>query len=201
MPRKIPKTNLSESADPQGGTKESRKLKARREKGRSLWFGMGMFGLVGWSVAIPTLAGIALGVWVDTRWPGPLFLDVDAAGHRRGVRMPECLVLGKTGEQSMIKDLLVAVLCGGAGIGGIHFAGLWWTVRRIQTSRRPGLLVLTSFLVRAGLTVSALYLILGCMLGATAVQSARIPAGAKPLRASMVSLLPLFFPSKNEVPM
>jgi ATP synthase protein I len=32
---------------------------------------MGMFGLVGWSVAIPTLAGIALGVWVDTRWPGP----------------------------------------------------------------------------------------------------------------------------------
>lgn len=51
--------------------KESRKLKARREKGRSLWFGMGMFGVVGWSVAIPTLAGIALGVWVDTRWPGP----------------------------------------------------------------------------------------------------------------------------------
>jgi ATP synthase protein I len=53
------------------GRKESRKLKARREKGRSLWFGMGMFGLVGWSVAIPTLAGIALGVWVDSRWPGP----------------------------------------------------------------------------------------------------------------------------------
>lgn len=53
------------------GQKESRKLKARREKVCSLWFGMGMFGLVGWSVAIPTLAGIALGVWVDSRWPGP----------------------------------------------------------------------------------------------------------------------------------
>jgi ATP synthase protein I len=71
MPRRIPKTNLSESLIRKVGQKESRKLKARREKGRSLWFGMGMFGLVGWSVAIPTLAGIALGVWVDSRWPGP----------------------------------------------------------------------------------------------------------------------------------
>jgi F1F0 ATPase subunit 2 len=59
----------------------------------------------------------------------------------------------------MIKDLMVAFI-GGAGIGGIHFAGLWWTIRRIQTVRRPGLLALTSFLVRAGLTTSALYLIL-----------------------------------------
>lgn len=45
--------------------KESRKIRARREKGRDVWFGLGMFGLVGWSVAIPTLAGIALGVWLD----------------------------------------------------------------------------------------------------------------------------------------
>ncbi len=29
-----------------------------------------MFGLVGWSVAIPTLIGIAVGVWLDRRWPG-----------------------------------------------------------------------------------------------------------------------------------
>jgi ATP synthase protein I len=29
-----------------------------------------MFGLVGWSVAIPTLLGIALGLWLDARWPG-----------------------------------------------------------------------------------------------------------------------------------
>jgi ATP synthase protein I len=49
--------------------KQERKLKARREKDRSVWFGLGMFGLVGWSVAIPTLIGIALGVWIDTRWP------------------------------------------------------------------------------------------------------------------------------------
>jgi ATP synthase protein I len=29
-----------------------------------------MFGLVGWSVTIPTLAGIALGAWLDHRYPG-----------------------------------------------------------------------------------------------------------------------------------
>jgi ATP synthase protein I len=50
-------------------TKEARKIKARREKDRSIWFGLGMFGLIGWSVAVPTLIGIAIGVWIDTKWP------------------------------------------------------------------------------------------------------------------------------------
>jgi ATP synthase protein I len=45
--------------------KETRKIKARREKDRGLWFGLGMFGLVGWSVVIPTLLGVGLGVWLD----------------------------------------------------------------------------------------------------------------------------------------
>jgi ATP synthase protein I len=52
------------------GRKERRKLRARAEKGRALWFGLGTFGLVGWSVAIPTLACVAIGVWLDARWPG-----------------------------------------------------------------------------------------------------------------------------------
>jgi ATP synthase protein I len=47
------------------GIKEARKLKAHREKDRGIWFGLGMFGLVGWAVAIPTLIGIALGIWLD----------------------------------------------------------------------------------------------------------------------------------------
>jgi ATP synthase protein I len=51
-------------------TKEERKIKARRERDKSVWFGLGMFGLVGWSVAIPTLIGVALGVWLDRKWPG-----------------------------------------------------------------------------------------------------------------------------------
>ena len=49
--------------------KEDRKIKTRREKDRGVWFGLGMFGLVGWSVAIPTLIGLALGIWIDSRWP------------------------------------------------------------------------------------------------------------------------------------
>ena len=27
-------------------------------------------GLIGWSVAVPTLGGILLGVWLDRRYPG-----------------------------------------------------------------------------------------------------------------------------------
>ena len=51
------------------GSKEARKLRARREGQRSIWFGLGMFGIVGWSVAVPMLALMALGIWIDTRWP------------------------------------------------------------------------------------------------------------------------------------
>jgi ATP synthase protein I len=49
--------------------KADRKLKARGQEHRSIWFGLGMFGLVGWAVAVPTLLGIALGVWLDANWP------------------------------------------------------------------------------------------------------------------------------------
>ncbi len=49
--------------------KESLRLKAMRHKDETVWFGVGMFGIVGWSVAIPTLIGIALGLWIDRTWP------------------------------------------------------------------------------------------------------------------------------------
>jgi ATP synthase protein I len=48
---------------------EARKLRARQRVEQGIWFGLGMFGIVGWSVAIPTLIGVALGIWIDTRWP------------------------------------------------------------------------------------------------------------------------------------
>lgn len=50
------------------GAKARRKLKAQGERHRSLWFGMGMFGMVGWSVATPTLLGVVVGMWIDGRW-------------------------------------------------------------------------------------------------------------------------------------
>ena len=54
----------------QVGAKAERKLKARRNPSQGVWFGLGMMGLIGWSVAIPTVLGAALGIWLDRRYPG-----------------------------------------------------------------------------------------------------------------------------------
>lgn len=51
------------------GEKARRKLKARRTRRREIWFGLGMFGIIGWSVAVPTVIGVALGLWIDRHWP------------------------------------------------------------------------------------------------------------------------------------
>ena len=48
--------------------RERRKLRARKHKTEEVWFGLGMFGMVGWSVAVPTVLGIFIGVWIDLTW-------------------------------------------------------------------------------------------------------------------------------------
>lgn len=55
----------------QVGAKAARKLRAQRHVTRTVWFGFGMMGLIGWSIAIPTLFGAALGIWLDRRHPAP----------------------------------------------------------------------------------------------------------------------------------
>jgi ATP synthase protein I len=52
------------------GAQAARKRRARRDSGRGVWSGLGMMGLIGWSVVIPTLLGAALGLWLDERHPG-----------------------------------------------------------------------------------------------------------------------------------
>jgi ATP synthase protein I len=52
------------------GVKATRKLKARRNSDSGVWFGLGMMGLIGWSVVVPTLLGAALGHWLDKHHPG-----------------------------------------------------------------------------------------------------------------------------------
>lgn len=47
-----------------------RKQVAAQQPARSPLLGLGMFGVIGWSVALPTLMGIAVGSWLDRRWPG-----------------------------------------------------------------------------------------------------------------------------------
>ena len=50
------------------GSQEERSLKAQREP-RGILFWVGMFGLVGWSIAVPTLVGVGAGICIDDRWP------------------------------------------------------------------------------------------------------------------------------------
>ena len=81
----------------QVGAKAARKLRAQRHP-PGVWFGLGMMGLIGWSVAIPTLLGAALGLWLDhgTR---AAFLDAGAAGGRARDRLLQRLALGRQGRQ------------------------------------------------------------------------------------------------------
>lgn len=50
-------------------SKVKRKLNAKREPTPGVWFGLGMMGLIGWSIAVPTLLGTALGLWLDQHYP------------------------------------------------------------------------------------------------------------------------------------
>lgn len=52
------------------GKKEFRKQKSANEP-RSVWYGFGLFGLVGWSVTIPTLIGVFVGLWFDRQMNHP----------------------------------------------------------------------------------------------------------------------------------
>ncbi len=62
------------------GIKESRRIKARQKKGFSIIYGLSMFGMVGWSVTIPTI--------ILTHWSNSW--------------MFECMVLGKKGESGRL---------------------------------------------------------------------------------------------------
>lgn len=52
------------------GRKAARQIRAR-DQSDSVWFWLGMLGLIGWSVAVPTVLGVALGVWLDRVVPVP----------------------------------------------------------------------------------------------------------------------------------
>jgi F1F0 ATPase subunit 2 len=63
----------------------------------------------------------------------------------------------------------------GALAGGIYFAGLWVTLRRLASSPRPWLLMTTSLLVRAAALLGLFWLVsagrgprlLACLVGFT----------------------------------
>ncbi len=67
-PEVKPKSSESEFSQ-QVGDMAARKLKAQRHVTKTVWSGLGMMGLIGWSVAMPTVLGAALGLWLDKRYP------------------------------------------------------------------------------------------------------------------------------------
>ncbi len=73
--------------------KQARKLRSRAVGKPDLLRGFGASGMVGWSITIPTLIGIALGM---SLYPVVL-LDADPDGYRPGGRFPHRLVLGDEG--------------------------------------------------------------------------------------------------------
>ncbi len=49
--------------------KEKLKLKAKKEGKQSVWEGFGVFGVIGWSIALPTVLLGLLGLWLDEKYP------------------------------------------------------------------------------------------------------------------------------------
>jgi len=52
-------------------SRQARMIRTRTRSNRSFWRPMALIGVIGWTVAIPMLIGIAAGTWIDHRWPSP----------------------------------------------------------------------------------------------------------------------------------
>ena len=61
------KPNTNKSFEKLVGEMEERKLQAQRDK-KSVWSGLGLFGIIGWSIVLPTVLGAALGIWLDNNY-------------------------------------------------------------------------------------------------------------------------------------
>ncbi len=74
-------------------------------------------------------------------------------------------------DEPLLKYGLMVVL--GMLLGAIFFGGLWMTVRQMTTSKRPGLLFLTSVVLRTAIVLFGIwycaagnpYSIAACLLG------------------------------------
>ena len=68
---------------------------------------------------------------------------------------------------------LVLASVAGVALGTFFFGGLWWTVRRLVSTKRPALWFLGSLILRLSITLAGFYAIgqadwrrlLACMLG------------------------------------
>ncbi len=85
---------------------------------------------------------------------------------------------------------LAAAAAAGLGLGGVHYGGLWVTVRRLATARRPAALLLLSLALRLGGTAGGFLLVAGgrwerlaaCLAGFLAARALAV-GRARPGRA------------------
>ena len=66
-----PSTKLPPSAERmirEVASRQERMVRARGQK-EAIWSSIAILGVVGWSVSVPTLIGVAAGLWMDHHWP------------------------------------------------------------------------------------------------------------------------------------
>lgn len=74
MPERDSVTDVKLPGSAQGlmraiGSREARMVRRQKEGAPNVWRSVGIIGLVGWSVVLPMLIGVAVGLWVDRTWP------------------------------------------------------------------------------------------------------------------------------------
>ncbi|HEY6972647.1 MAG TPA: AtpZ/AtpI family protein [Candidatus Angelobacter sp.] len=70
-PERNPQQKLPPSAERmlrQVESKQERMIRGREHKNAVLR-SIALLGVIGWSVVLPTLVGVAAGAWMDGRWP------------------------------------------------------------------------------------------------------------------------------------
>ena len=50
------------------GTRQ-RRIERGRANRRNIWDAISILGTIGWSITLPTLAGVFAGIWLDHRFP------------------------------------------------------------------------------------------------------------------------------------
>lgn len=48
--------------------KERHQLAGKETKKNVIFYGLGMIGVFGWSIVIPTFLGLIIGFWLDEKW-------------------------------------------------------------------------------------------------------------------------------------
>lgn len=150
--------------------KAKRMVKARRRRSPGVWFGLGMMGLIGWSVTVPTLMGAMIGIWLDKNFPGgrswtlALLVSGLAVGCLNAwhwVAKEETVMQNEEENAMNETQLLLVSAISGVLIGTMFFGGLWWTVRSARVSRHATLWFTGGLLVRISIALTGFYFIGG----------------------------------------